>query len=83
MGLFGKGLIGLIMENKRQNEIRRMLSNSASYGESSQESLGRNSYKTYHCRYCGRRTGRYAAPNPRDVGKCPNSTYGTHYWMEY
>lgn len=68
MGLFGKGLLGLIAQEKRKQDFLNAVNDY-------------NSRATwYECRYCGKKAQSLQRPSVRDCGKCPNSPYGTHYW---
>lgn len=70
MGLFGKGLLGMLAQEKRRRD----------FFEAASRSQG--SVRMFECRYCGKKHGSVSRPAANRYGKCPNSPYGTHYWDE-
>lgn len=70
MGLFSKGLLGLLFNESNNNR---------SGGYSSPEY---RSATMWECRYCGKKYGSFQRPSANKYGTCPNSPYGKHYWEE-
>lgn len=80
MGLFNKGLLGMIAKQKRRNDLYNLY---ASAAQNSQSKSTTSTKKSYQCRYCGRLTANHEKRPPNNLSRCPNSPYnGTHRWEE-